>query len=143
MQYLCLTCSESYDKATDRRANAKWFLTQLAKVGLPFPLSLRKPTDNKWINGCSKPPLWGWNWRGDFICRDIGLLLSSYVSSSTSSAAFPRGRSLPLFIGGTKWHFPGTEWQRDRKARQNVWDPLLKTNLTKYLKFHGINRTCE
>ena len=52
-------------------------------------------------------------------------------------------RSLPLFIGGTKWHFPGTEWQRDRKARQNVWDPLLKTNLTKYLKFHGINRTYE
>ena len=41
-------CSESYDRATDRRASAEGFLTQLAKVGLPFPLSLSKPTDNKW-----------------------------------------------------------------------------------------------
>ena len=48
LQYLCLTCSESYDRATDRFASAEWFLTQLAKVGLPFPLSLSKPTDNKW-----------------------------------------------------------------------------------------------
>ena len=36
--------------------------------------------------------------------------------------SFPRGRSLPIFIGGTKWHFPGqndrgTE-RRDRKAGQ-------------------------
>ena len=48
LQNLCLTCSESYDRATDRFASAEWFLTQLAKVGLPFPLSLSKPTDNKW-----------------------------------------------------------------------------------------------
>ena len=48
LQYLCLTCSESYDRATDRRASAEWFLTQLAKVGQPLPLSLSKPIDNKW-----------------------------------------------------------------------------------------------
>ena len=70
---------------------------------------------------CSKPPLRGWSWRGDIGCRGIGLLPWSSVSSSTSSAAFPRGRSLPLFIGGTKWHFlgrndRGTE-RRDRKAK--------------------------
>ena len=51
---------------------------------------------------CSKPSLW--SWRGDFGCRrGNGLLPSSSVSSSNSSAAFPRGRS-------------GTERQRDRKA---------------------------
>ena len=33
---------------TDRRASTESFLTQLAKVGLPFPLSLSQPTDNKW-----------------------------------------------------------------------------------------------
>ena len=40
LQYFCLTCCESYDRATNRRASAKWFLTKLEKVGLPFSLCL-------------------------------------------------------------------------------------------------------
>ena len=62
----------------------------------------------------SLQPLWGWSRRGDLCWRDIGLLPSSSVSSSTCLAVmrprprprpFPRGRFLPIFIGGTKWHF--------------------------------------
>ena len=103
---------------------------EFPKVG-PFPLSLSKPTDNKlqldyiYYKQCvvtSKPPLWGWSQRGDFGCRGIGLLPTSSVSSSTYSAAFPRGRSLPPFICGTKQHFlehndRGTE-RGDRKVGQ-------------------------
>ena len=67
---------------------------------------------------CSKPSLW--SWRGDLGCRGIRLLPSSSVSSSTSSAAFPGGRSLPLFIDGTKRHFPGQNGKAPRERRDKT-----------------------
>ena len=117
LQYLCLTCSESYDRATDRRASAEWFLTQLAKVGQPLPLSLSKPIDNKWkfdyiyykqyvVNHSLGLELE----RGFRLQRHciITLVICFKINLFGSLS---RGRSLPLFIGGTKWHYPG---QNDR-----------------------------
>ena len=38
--------------------------------------------------------------------------------------------------GGTKGHFPGTQWQRDRKAGQNVWDRRAGTERLGSLIYH-------
>ena len=131
------TCTESC--GIGRPTDVRLVSNSTCGVGLlPLPLSLCKSTDNK--KNCLyliqttymqyKQPLLGWTWRGDFGWRGIGWSTSPSVSSSTSSAVvrprlrprpFPRDRSIPLF-GGTKGHLPGTEWQRDRQAGQNVWD---------------------
>ena len=106
---------------------------QLAKVGLPFPLSLSKPTDNKWkcdyiyykqnvVNHSLGLELETMN-RGFRLQRHWIITLVIYFKIKL----FPRCRSLPLFIDGTKWHFPGqndrgTE-RRDRKVGQKGISP--------------------
>ena len=149
LQYLCLTCSESYDRATDRLASAEWFLTQLAKVGLPFPLSLSKQTDNKWKLDYSYYKQYVVNHVfgvgvGEGISFAETLVVTLVICfklnffGNLSPWPFPSSfywRDKMTFPGterqrhrkagqkgGTKRHFPGTEWQRDRKAGQNVWD---------------------
>ena len=149
LQYLCLTCSESYDRATDRRANNKWFLTQLAKVGLPYSLSLSKPTDNKWKLDYIYYKQYVVNHLfGVGVGEGISVWEASWIITLVICFKlnfFPGGRSLPLFISGTKRLFSGqkdrgTGW-RDRKVGQKgIW-PGQNGKGTERLGQKGRDRT--
>ena len=100
---------------------------------------------------CSKSPLWGWSWRGDFGLRGKldyyprHLFQAQLLSRWPFPASFYQ-RDKTAFLGterqrdrmagqkgGTKGHLTGTEWQRDRTSGtegpgQNVQDPFLVSN---------------